>query len=152
VSKASLIDECSNYVAGRCIGAAMHLHVDRAPAQRATESTTCLARRGYRCSHFERAVLPLAELRGDLAGTDAAYRRRSFTTDPKSASADVKAHPFWISGPKPVTDISSEDRCCADCGEPRPRGSRYCHSCALKRKRDSARRRAAKHRRNRDAE
>ena len=142
-----LINECASLVAGACIGADIRVQQDGTIKQTATESSVCLVRRGYRCRYFEAKVLPLVQSSKELAGADGPYRFRNCMADPEKAGAELRDHPFFVSGPRVVKGDSGYT--CSSCGGARPKGRQYCVSCAQQRKRETARRRATRYRKTR---
>jgi hypothetical protein len=89
-----------------------------------TNEKPCLVLVGKRCDYFETAVLPIAQQPSPKSDPDLQSRR-----------AEAVAEYAWKH--KAGNGSSSP---CPDCGGAKPKGHRYCESCARKRRKSSFRR------------
>ena len=127
----NLLNECANLTArGTCLGVDIRLAPDGAFRHTASPTGKCRVRESKRCSYFERCVLTLAASRPEYVGAESEYRGRCGLSMEKVKAA----------------------RACGDCGDPRPKGKRYCTACAAKHKRMASRRASARQRQRQVAE
>lgn len=129
----------------------------------------CLVQDDLRCTYVEQCVLPSADyrspkdkpnlqkLRGEAGAmylalhgqADGQKAELRYTADgPRRWTSihDLYAHFDSVDDNLVEEQIPAEDQLCADCGEPRQRGHRYCNPCAGKHRSKPARDRKRKQR------